>query len=120
MSKIGECRHTPNTSMKDRILYIRTFTNVCRQSQICFGGGRKERNRQRGDWPFPAKSFVLLEVSQLYQSYARTSARLDTCTSVWSSILSPSNYHDMGKRVMIFCWTNRNPERKDHWGEAVA
>ncbi|GFW60913.1 KRAB-A domain-containing protein 2 [Trichonephila clavipes] len=38
--------------------------------KICSGGGRKERNRQRGNWLFPAKSFVLLGVSQLCQSYA--------------------------------------------------
>ncbi|GFT60736.1 retrovirus-related Pol polyprotein from transposon TNT 1-94 [Trichonephila clavipes] len=42
----GECRRTPNTSVKDRILYYnlvhRTFTDVCRQSQICSGGGRED------------------------------------------------------------------------------
>ncbi|GFU34626.1 hypothetical protein TNCV_1993461 [Trichonephila clavipes] len=29
---------------------MRTFTDVCRQSQIFSGGCRKERSRQRGDW----------------------------------------------------------------------
>ncbi|GFU72669.1 hypothetical protein TNCV_4816271 [Trichonephila clavipes] len=68
-----ECRHTPNTSVKDRILYynIRTFIDVCRQSQICSGGGRKESSRQRGDWLFPAKSIALMGVSQRCQSYAK-------------------------------------------------
>ncbi|GFV42560.1 KRAB-A domain-containing protein 2 [Trichonephila clavipes] len=49
------------------ILYIRTFAGVCRQSQIYSGGGRKERRRLAA---FSAKSFVLLGVSQLWQSFA--------------------------------------------------
>ncbi|GFW66719.1 KRAB-A domain-containing protein 2 [Trichonephila clavipes] len=52
----GECRHTSNTSVND----------VCQQSQIYSGSGRKKRSRQRGDWLFPVKFFDLLGVSQLY------------------------------------------------------
>ncbi|GFT25365.1 hypothetical protein TNCV_182021 [Trichonephila clavipes] len=33
-------------------------------------------------------------------------------TQVWS--------HDMGSRVVVFCWTNRNLERMDLWGEILS
>ncbi|GFX59419.1 DDE_3 domain-containing protein [Trichonephila clavipes] len=53
-----------------------------------------------------------------------TDARLeDPCSNVWSR-LSPSNCptgrwirQDKGSRVVVFCWTNCNPEREVHWGK---
>ncbi|GFT23094.1 KRAB-A domain-containing protein 2 [Trichonephila clavipes] len=71
-----------------------TLTDVCRQSQICSGGGRKERSRQRGDWLFPAKSFVLLGVSQLCQFYARFDA------FVAPAILQSDNGREFSNQVV--------------------
>ncbi|GFU57338.1 KRAB-A domain-containing protein 2 [Trichonephila clavipes] len=105
MSEIGECRLSPvnvDTHQIRRgkieycftILCMWTYTGVCRQSQICSGGGRKER-RQRSDWLFSAKSFVLLRVSQLRQSYA---SQIMVENSV---IKSYSKYALYGKNVKI-------------------
>ncbi|GFX28124.1 KRAB-A domain-containing protein 2 [Trichonephila clavipes] len=62
-------------SSKDNLRIIEEQVNhsaMCWESgeRLFSGGGRKESSRQRGDRLFPAKSFVLLGVSQLCQSYA--------------------------------------------------
>ncbi|GFV21980.1 hypothetical protein TNCV_4526661 [Trichonephila clavipes] len=44
-------------------------------------------------------------------------ARLEEPTQAYDrDCLLPNAKHG-GESVMVFCWTNHNPERKDHCGE---
>lgn len=49
------------------LLYIRTFTGVCRHSQICFGGCPKQKSRTTSEWLWASQS--ALSVTLIYTKW---------------------------------------------------
>ncbi|GFV52708.1 hypothetical protein TNCV_2873791 [Trichonephila clavipes] len=73
-----------------------------------------------GRWINRRINLVFLIVFHTFP-YNRTGTRLEDTGKNVRSLLYPSNCEawrticHMSSHVVVFCWTNRNPERKDHW-----